>query len=159
MNGCITCEDVVIGGVPSEDELSRLKRTGITTLVDVREDTRAGKDVSRAAEALGLRYVSAPISREFVDVGQIDRFKQAVAGTRAETVYAFSTGGRRPLGALCFLSCAETGDSVIEVFQKAKEHGLSIDHEDGLKKFILDFYSSHRGDMLNNYFQHHPRHA
>jgi uncharacterized protein (TIGR01244 family) len=158
MDECTICEGIGIGGVPSDEGLKRLVESGVKTLLDAREAWEGGADLEAKASALGLRYIHAPISRSSVELDQIDRFKQAVSDPANGKVYAFSSAGARPAGALCFLACAETGDSIIEVFHKAKNCGCPIDKEFALKKFILDFYSSHRGDMLNNYFQR-PRHA
>ena len=157
MDGTITCEGVRIGGVPKDADLSALAEQGVKTLVDVRETDEAASDGLEAkAKTLGLRYLHVPISKRRVDIGQIDTFKAAIADAGKGHVYAFSSSGKRPAGILCFLACAREGDSVIEVFHKAKNCGCPIDKEFALKKFILDFYSSHRGDMLNNHFHHQP---
>lgn len=158
MDDCITCEGIGIGGVPNEEGLKALKANGVGTLLDTREDGEGGPDVADMARELGFRYLRAPISKRRVDVDQIEFFKKAVSESGGRKVYAFSSSGKRPAGVLCFLACARVGDSVIEVFRRAKNCGCAIDKEFALKKFILDFYSSHRGDMLNNHFQH-PRHA
>lgn len=158
MGKSITCEGIMVGGVPDWDEAMRLHREGVRTLVDVREEVEQGPDVAKLAGEVGMRYLRVPISRRKVDVEQIDRFRKAVSGSDGGKVYAFSSGGKRAMGAVCFLACAKVGDSVIEVFHKAQKLGLAIEKESALKKFILDFYSSHRGDMLNNHFQH-PHHA
>ena len=110
--------------------------------------------IEAKARALGLNYLSIPISKRRVEIGQIDKFKEAVGNASNAPVYAFSRGGKRPVGVLCFLACAGLGESVLEVFHKAKTYGRAIDKEFALKKFILDFYSSRRGDMLNNHFKH-----
>lgn len=158
MDESTTCEGVGIGGVPSEDGLRKLAESGVKTLLDAREEGEGGSDIADKARQLGLKYIRAPISRRRVDVDQIDRFKAAVSDASNGKIHAFSSGGKRPAGVLCFLACARMGDSVIEVFHKAKKCGCAIDKEFALKKFILDFYSSHRGDILNNHFQH-PHHA
>lgn len=152
------CDGIGIGGVPGWDDLSRLHAEGVRTLIDVREGGEQGPDLAARAGEMGFRYLRAPISRSKVNVEQIDRLRRAIADSDGGKVYAFSTGGKRAMGALCFLACARVGDSVIEVFHRARKFGLAIEKESALKKFILDFYSSHRGDMLNNHFQH-PRHA
>jgi len=158
MDECTTCEGIGIGGVPSEEGLKQLVARGVKTLLDAREAGEGGGDISARARELGLNYIRVPISRRRVNVGQIDLFRQAVSDPANGKIHAFSAGGKRPAGVLCFLACARMGDSVIEVFHKAKTCGCAIDKEFALKKFILDFYSSHRGDMLNNYFQH-PHHV
>lgn len=157
MDSGITCEGVRVGGVPDGEALKALAGLGVKTLVDVREPGEgSGEALEAMARECGLAYLRMPISRKRVDVRQIDQFRDCVSNPANGPVYAFSTGGKRPAGVLCFLACARMGDSVLEVFHKAKQYGLAIDKEIGLKKFILDFYSSHRGDMLNNHFQHHP---
>lgn len=158
MDGSIMCEGIGIGGVPNKESLKQLQEEGVGTLLDAREDGEGGPEVSEMARELGLRYVRVPISRRRVDLGQVESFRKEVSDPANGKVYAFSGGGKRPAGVLCFLACARMGDSVIEVFHKAKKYGCAIDREFALKKFILDFYSSHRGDMLNNHFQH-PSHA
>lgn len=157
MNGTVNCEGISIGGIPDGEDLKALAARGVRTIVDVREVVEAGEDgLAKAAEALGLKYLAAPVSKTSVDVRQIDRFREVVGSAANAPVHVFSTCGRRPAGVLCFLACARDGESVLEVFHRAKTYGCSIDKETGLKKFILDFYSSHRGDMLNNHFQHQP---
>jgi len=156
MDSGITCEGVRVGGVPDGEALRELVRLGVKTLVDVRESGEGADEALEAmAVGLGLAYARMPISRRRVEVRQIDAFRDCISNPANAPVYAFSTGGKRPAGVLCFLACARMGDSVLEVFHKAKQYGLAIDKELGLKNFILDFYSSHRGDMLNNHFQHH----
>lgn len=157
MESTITCEGVRIGGVPEEETLKNLASLGIKTLLDVREPGEGTDgEIEAKARELGLKYLHIPISKKRVDIGQIDQFKEAVTNPGNAPIYAFSAGGKRPAGVLCFLACARMGESVLEVFHKAKNYGCSIDKEFALKKFILDFYSSHRGDMLNNHFHHHP---
>lgn len=158
MDECTTCEGISVGGVPSDEGLKKLAESGVKTLLDAREEGEGGEDIGGKARELGLAYIRVPISRRKVDVAQIDRFRMAIADSAGGRIHAFSSGGKRPAGVLCFLACARMGDSVIEVFHKAKTCGCSIDKEFALKQFILDFYSSHRGDMLNNHFQH-PHHA
>ncbi|GFK94465.1 hypothetical protein NNJEOMEG_02310 [Fundidesulfovibrio magnetotacticus] len=159
MDGFITCEGVRVGGVPDGKALEQLAAQGVRTLVDAREEGEAsGEDVAALAAGLGMTCLRMPISRRRVDVAQIERFRDCVQNPANAPVYAFSKGGKRPAGVLCFLACARMGDSVIEVFRRAKQYGLELERERGLKRFILDFYSSHRGDMLNNHFQKHFQH-
>lgn len=158
MDECTTCEGIGIGGVPSDEGLKQLVTEGVKTLLDAREEGEGSDAIGDKARELGLRYIRVPISRRRVDLDQIDQFRKATSDPANGKMHAFSSGGKRPAGVLCFLACARMGDSVIEVFHKAKKCGCAIDKEFALKKFILDFYSSHRGDMLNNYFQH-PHHV
>ncbi len=157
MDGYTSCEGIGVGGLPSAEDLKDLVGMGVKTLLDAREEGEGDASLGALAQSLGMRYLRVPISRRRVDLGQIEQFRQAISDPANGKIHAFSSGGKRPAGVLCFLACARMGDSVIEVFHKAKKCGCSIDKEFALKKFILDFYSSHRGDMLNNYFQH-PHH-
>ena len=107
MDDSISCEGIRIGGVPKEQALETLAAQGIKTLVDVREPSEgAYKELEAKARELGLTYLHIPISKKRVDISQIDSFRDAVTNSGNAPIYAFSAGGKRPAGVLCFLACA-----------------------------------------------------
>ena len=115
-------------------------------------------DVAARAAELGLAYVHIPISRKSLDREQIERFHAAVLAAGNAPVHAFSTAGKRPLGVLCFLACASKGDSIIEIFRKAKKCGCCINKEYALRNYVFDFYRKNWPEILENQFRQ-PRPA
>jgi uncharacterized protein (TIGR01244 family) len=154
MDQIMTCEGIGISGVPDDEGLRQLAAKGVRTLVDTRETAElAGAGMAAKATALGLGYVHIPISHKSLDKGQVERFRQVVLEAKNAPVHAFSTAGKRPLGILCFLACASTGESIIEIFRKAKKCGCCINKEYALKNYIYDFYRTNWPEILENHYR------
>lgn len=149
------CEGVGVSAVPDDAMLRRLAEAGVKTLVDTREASEiSDQEVARKAGALGLAYVHLPISKSRVDDAQIEGFRRLAHDPGRLPLHAFSTGGRRPAGVLCFLACSRNGDSIIEIFRRARNHGCGIDQESALKKYIYAFYRQNWPDILDNFYKH-----
>lgn len=157
MDRIMTCEGIGISGVPDDEGLRELAAKGVKTLVDTREGAEpGGADMMAKAAEHGLDYVRIPISKKRLDKEQIERFRRTVLDADRAPVHIFSTGGKRPMGILCFLACAGRGESIFEVFRKAKSCGCSIDKEYALKNYIFDFYRANWPEIQLNYYSRQP---
>ncbi|KGO99234.1 beta-lactamase hydrolase domain-containing protein [Novilysobacter defluvii] len=73
-------------GQPSPDELSRLQREGVRTVINLRgPDEPVEFDESAEARRLGLRYVALPVrGADDLEADRVRRFGQALDEARSE---------------------------------------------------------------------------
>lgn len=122
-NPQIIGQGVVTGGQPSASDLKVLKQRGFGTIINLRtagEDL--GFDEAAEAKALGLTYVSIPVSvGEGLDVETAVKLRAALAQSNAPTLVHCGSGNR--VGALYAIGAYHLDgaslESALEVGRKA----------------------------------------
>lgn len=96
------------GGQPSPDQLSRLQREGVRTVINLRgPDEPLEFDESAEAGRLGLRYVALPIrGADDLDADRVRRFGQALDEARREGGVLIHCATSNRVGAMVALDAA-----------------------------------------------------
>jgi uncharacterized protein (TIGR01244 family) len=129
---------ITLGGVPTEEDMAQLKELGYRTLVDVRSvDERFGGRVRAHAEALGLHVVDIPISREAIEMEDVERFYFAVFERGSAPLYVFSRFGKKPLAFLLLLEAVAAKQPVHTILRRASAFGLPLEGDLWLQEFLV----------------------
>jgi protein tyrosine phosphatase (PTP) superfamily phosphohydrolase (DUF442 family) len=129
---------ITIGGVPTDEDLLQLKELGYRTLVDVRSlDERFGGRVRTRAEALGLSVVDIPISREAIQMEDVERFYFAVFERGSAPLYVFSRFGKKPLAFLLLLEAVAAKQPLHSIHRRASAFGLPLEGDLWLQEFLV----------------------
>jgi tyrosine-protein phosphatase SIW14 len=140
-------ENYYRGSQPSQEEFAQLKRLGIKTVIDLREDYK--KDEESWVRDLGMNYVRIPLrTRVAATDEQAKYFLSLVNDSTKTPVYVHCKGGRHRTGAMTAIYRI-THDSwtADQAYKEMKEY----DFENGFfggpaaqKKFVFAFYEHHR---------------
>lgn len=131
------------GSQPNAGQFAELKRLGIKTVIDLREDNvREAPDEVRA---LGLQYFNIPMRpARPATAEQTDYFLKLVNDPNNWPVYVHCKGGKHRTGALTAVyRITHDGWTADQAYQEMKQY----DFEDGFfggpaaqKKFVYSFY-------------------
>jgi tyrosine-protein phosphatase SIW14 len=134
------------GAQPGEEEFEQLKRLGIKTIIDLREDKKAeeGDWVSRA----GMQYFNIPLkASRAADEEQTLYFMSLVNNPDNWPVYVHCKGGRHRTGALTAVyRITHDAWNADQAFQEMKRY--EFDHgffggPSAQKKYVFAFYERH----------------
>lgn len=129
---------ITLGGVPTEEDVAQLKELGYRTLVDVRSvDERFGGRVRAHAEAVGLHVVDIPISREAIEMEDVERFYFAVFERGSAPLYVFSRFGKKPLAFLLLLEAVAAKQPLHAILRRASAFGLPLEGDLWLQEFLV----------------------
>ena len=129
------------GEQPQPEEYSALKALGVTTIIDLRNDS---KDYARtSAEAAGLKYINIPMNdkdRPYDD--QIAAFIQSVTDPTNGKVYVHCAGGRHRTGAtIAVYRMAIKGWSAEAAYREMKAYDYySRWGHGGYKDYVFEYY-------------------
>jgi tyrosine-protein phosphatase SIW14 len=139
-------ENYYRGSQPNQEELAQLKRLGIKTVVDLREDYK--KNEEAWVRELGMNYVRIPLkTRVAATEEQWKLFLSLVNDSANLPVYVHCKGGRHRTGAMTAIyRITHDGWSADQAYREMKDY----DFENGFfggpaaqKKFVYSFYQTH----------------
>ena len=85
------------GGQPKEDQYGQLKELGITTVIDLRNDSEEYE--KPAVEALGMKYINIPMDdAEYPSEEAIARFLKEINDPANGKMYVHCKGGKHRAG-------------------------------------------------------------
>lgn len=117
-------DNMLTGGQPSQAELQTLKDAGVKKVVNLRGKEEALPfDEKAEVEALGLEYVSLPISGA-VDVNSVNAHKLHEILQGDEKLFLHCSTGNRAGALLAIVAHEIEGKSVDEALQFGREAGL-----------------------------------
>ncbi|HKR00630.1 MAG TPA: tyrosine-protein phosphatase [Pyrinomonadaceae bacterium] len=135
------------GSQPNAAQFAELKRLGIKTVIDLREDNvREEPDEVRG---LGLQYFNIPMRpARAATAEQVDYFLKLVNDPQNWPVYVHCKGGKHRTGALTAVyRITHDGWTADRAYQEMKDY----DFEDGFfggptaqRKFVYSFYERHQ---------------
>lgn len=130
-------ENLVTGGQPSQDELAALKAAGVTKVINLRgPDEKVAFDPRAEAEALGMEYVSLPISGAGDVTADNARKLHQLLQQEDEPVFLHCASGNR-VGALLAIAAHQIeGKPVDESLTLGRSAGLSS--LEGKVRAVLD---------------------
>jgi tyrosine-protein phosphatase SIW14 len=131
------------GAQPGKEEFDQLKRLGIKTIIDLRQDKDAkeGEWVSRA----GMQYFNIPLkASRAADDEQTSYFLSLVNNPANLPVYVHCKGGRHRTGALTAVyRITHDGWNADQAFQEMKRYDFNHGFFGGpsaQKKYVFAFY-------------------
>jgi protein tyrosine phosphatase (PTP) superfamily phosphohydrolase (DUF442 family) len=136
---------ITVGRVPDSDDLFQLKDLGYKTLIDLREeDEKFGGMVGKRATALGLKYVSIPVSRDSLSMKDVVQFFDAIHEKGSAPIYAFSRLGRKPLAFLLLFEGVSKGEKHVipMIYSKASKFGFDLKGDMHLHEFLIGILDS-----------------
>lgn len=143
-------ENYYRGSQPTALEFEQLKKLGIKTVIDLREDKKP-KAADWVAEA-GMRYFNIPLkaSRAATDE-QTDTFLKLVNDQTNWPVYVHCKGGRHRTGALtAAYRITHDGWTADRAFTEMREYEFDQGFFGGpsaQKKFVFSFYEKYRATI------------
>jgi protein tyrosine/serine phosphatase len=135
------------GSQPSPQEFAQLKRLGIKTVIDLREDFQKNEETS--VRDLGMNYVRIPLkTRVAATAEQWKQFLGLVNDPANLPVYVHCKGGRHRTGAMTAIyRITHDGWTADQAYQEMKDY----DFENGFfggpaaqRKFVYSFYQTHQ---------------
>lgn len=139
-------DQVTVGPQPSEEELKKLSQQGFKSVVNFRTEGEedqplSPKEEGRKVEALGLNYISIPVSMKSATPETVDQFRQRYADL-PKPVFAHCKSGKRA-GAMVMMHIAsEQGMSGDEALKQAEQMGFKCDQPE-LKQFVQQYVDRH----------------
>ena len=90
-------ENYFRGGQPKKDQYGQLKESGVTTIIDLRNDPEEYE--KPVAEALGMKYINIPMDdAEYPSEETIARFLKEINDPANGTMYVHCKGGKHRAG-------------------------------------------------------------
>ncbi len=117
---------LVLGGVPTPEELADFAQVGFTTIIDLRTSKEPGWEAERdAAKVLGMSWLSLPVSgTDGITFENAAAMLELLEGAKGSTILHCGSGNR--VGALFALAVgAIPGTSVDEAIAYGKARGLT----------------------------------
>jgi uncharacterized protein (TIGR01244 family) len=134
---------VATGGRIALAAFPRLKEEGFTTIIALNQENEPGFDLAgerKTARALGLKYISTPLSATEPTSAAADAFLTAVAAARGGKLFIHCGSGGR-VGALWLIKrVVQDRWPVEKAMVEAEAIGLAWP---GLKQFALDYVKNH----------------
>ena len=139
-------ENYFRGSQPKSNNMAELKRYGVKTVIDLRNDQKA--DAPGWAGENGLRYFHIPLStKKPATSEQVDYFLKLVNDPDNWPVYVHCKGGRHRTGEMtAIFRITKQNWTADEAYREMQ----SYDFEDSwwyprvLKKFVFSFYDEHK---------------
>ena len=139
-------ENYFRGSQPKAEDMADLKRFGVKTVIDLRND-RLDESEGRAKDA-GLHYFHIPLStKKPATDAEIDHYLKLVNDPQNWPVYVHCKGGRHRTGEMTAIYRMTNQNWTAD---QAYEEMQSYDFEDSwwyprvLKKFVYSFYEEHK---------------
>jgi protein tyrosine/serine phosphatase len=130
------------GSQPIADEFSELKKLGIKTIIDLREDSV--KDSGNVARAAGLQYINIPLTTKRAATNdQTEYFLQLVNDQANWPVFVHCKGGRHRTGEMTAIyRITRDGWTADQAYDEMKKYDFedSFFYPRSLKKYVFSYY-------------------
>jgi uncharacterized protein (TIGR01244 family) len=117
-------ERLAVGGTISPEAMTQLKAMGFKTVVDLRTEAEGTAAEKAAVEALGLRYVSVPVTAAALSLREVEAVADVLADGAAAPVLLHCASSNRVGGVYGVVQVLE-GKSLAEAEAAARDAGLS----------------------------------
>lgn len=130
------------GSQPIANEFSELKKLGIKTIIDLREDSL--KDSENLARAAGLQYFNIPLSTKRAATNdQTKYFLRLVNDQSKWPVFIHCKGGRHRTGEMTAIyRITQEGWTAEQAYDEMKKYDFedSFFYPRSLKKYVFSYY-------------------
>jgi tyrosine-protein phosphatase SIW14 len=130
-------EQIYRGAQPTPEGFQELAKMGIKTVVDLRREEPQVRGERRMVEALGMKFLSVPMSMQAPTEEQVSRVMQEL-NSNAGPVFVHCHGGRDRTGTViaCYRKAHDAWDSQ-KALQEADLDGMRRDV--GMRKYVRKF--------------------
>lgn len=130
-------EQIYRGAQPTTEGFQELAKMGIKTVVDLRREPEQFQAEQRTVEALGMKFLSVPMSMQAPTEEQVSRVMQEL-NSNAGPVFVHCHGGRDRTGTViaCYRKAHDAWDSQ-KALQEADLAGMRRDV--GMRKYVRKF--------------------
>jgi protein tyrosine/serine phosphatase len=141
------------GSQPNQEQFAELKRLGIKTVIDLREDNKHAE--SQWVHDLGMQYFLIPLkTRVPASEQQTTYFLSLVNDPANWPVYVHCKGGRHRTGAMTGVyRITHDGWTADQAFREMKEYDFESGWFGGpgaQKNFVYSFYERYRASSANS---------
>ncbi len=129
------------GAQPKKEDYRSLAALGIKTVIDLRDDSKAYE--KPAVEALGMRYVSIPMSdKDYPREEQIEAFLKLANDPETGAFYVHCAGGRHRTGVMgAVYRFTKYGWNYEQVYKEMKDYDFYSRWGHGdMKKYVQDYW-------------------
>lgn len=130
------------GGQPTEAGVAELKRLGIKTIIDLRDNDGRARNEEVWAKAAGLRFVNIPLSNLF---GPADK-------TVATVVEQINRAENQPVFLHCKRGSDRTG-TIVAVYRMTHDGWTGDEAYAEAKKFGFGWWQLFMKDYINDYYR------
>jgi len=117
---------LAVAGKPSAEAVAQLKEQGFKTVIDLRTEAEGVADEKAAVEALGLRYVSVPVSAATLKSEDAKAVAGILEDPAAGPVLLHCASSNR-VGAVLAIIEAQAGKSLDDALAAGRKAGLKSD--------------------------------
>jgi tyrosine-protein phosphatase SIW14 len=130
-------ERIYRGAQPTPEGFRSLAQMGIKTIVDLRREEPQVRGEQRVVEALGMKFLSVPMSMQAPTEEQIARVMQEL-NSNSDPIFVHCHGGRDRTGTViaCYRKAHDAWDSQ-KALQEADLAGMRRDV--GMRKYVRKF--------------------
>ena len=132
------------GGQPTEAGIAELKKMGIKTVIDLRNNDDRAKKEERWAKVAGLRFINIPLSNLF--------------GPKDDTIYAILKQIGREENQPVFIHCKRGSDrtgTTVAVYRISHDGWTGDQANAEAKKFGFGWWQFWMKDYINDYYRDH----
>lgn len=129
---------VFVGGQPTASDLTRLKGSGIRTVIDLRPRAETLEANAELVAAVALAYLNIPVTKDTLSDQKVDAFRTMVERDSGAYLVHCSSGARAE--AMMLMSLAvRNGWSSREALEHASALGFNCDAQPEIKTFCADY--------------------
>ena len=128
------------GGQPKENQFQELAALGITTVIDLRDDSTSYE--KQNVEALGMKYINIPMSdKDYPESAKIEQFLKLVNDPSTGKFYVHCAGGRHRTGVMgAVYRFNHYNWNYDQVYAEMKKYDFYTRWGHGdMKKFVQDY--------------------
>lgn len=141
------------GSQPIASEFSELKKLGIKTVIDLREDSL--KDSGDAARAAGLQYINIPLTtKRAATADQTQYFLRLVNDQVNWPVFVHCKGGRHRTGEMTAIyRITHYGWTAEQAYDEMKKYDFedSFFYPRSLKKYVFSYYRQFAAQRVSSH--------
>jgi tyrosine-protein phosphatase SIW14 len=134
------------GGQPKPEGIAQLKRMGIKTIVNLRDNDARAISEKSAAEAAGLRYFNLPLPT----------FNRPSDDAVKEALSLINAPDNQPVFVHCHRGSDRTG-TVIAIYRIEHDGWTSDQARTEAKQYGLGMWQMSMKDYINDYYERRPR--
>jgi uncharacterized protein (TIGR01244 family) len=114
---------LAVSGRPSPEALAKLRESGFTTAIDLRQPAEGVPITREAVEAQGLRFVSVPVSPDTFSLPDVQKVEAVLGDQKAAPVLLFCSSSNRVGGVIAVIEYRR-GRTKEEAIAEGKRAGL-----------------------------------